>query len=39
VFGLLGTFVGDDITLRLVRDAWPEARLGDADAAAEEAGP
>jgi hypothetical protein len=35
VLGLLATFIGDDITLGLVRDAWPDARVG----AAEEAGP
>jgi hypothetical protein len=38
LLGLLATFIGDDITLRVVRDAWPDARLGGADAAAEEAG-
>jgi hypothetical protein len=39
VLGLLATFVGDEITLRLVRDAWPDARLGGADAGTEGAGP
>ena len=38
VLGLLATFVGDEITLRLVRDAWPDARLSGAEARAEEAG-
>jgi hypothetical protein len=39
VLGLLATFIGDEITMRLVRDAWPDARLGGADAGTEGAGP
>jgi hypothetical protein len=25
VFGLLGSLIGDDLTLRLVRDVWPDS--------------
>jgi hypothetical protein len=39
VLGLLATFIGEEITLRLVRDAWPDAQLGAADADTEGAGP
>ena len=28
VIGLLITFIGDDLTLRLVRDVWPDAPFG-----------
>lgn len=28
LLGLLATFIGDELTLRLVRDVWPDARLG-----------
>jgi hypothetical protein len=38
MLALLATFVGDEITLRLVRDAWPEARPGGADTGPEVAG-
>lgn len=27
--GLLVTFIGEPLTLRLVRDAWPDAKLDD----------
>jgi hypothetical protein len=36
VLGLLATFIGDELTLRLVRDVWPDAHPGDTDAAAHE---
>jgi hypothetical protein len=29
LLGLLMTFVGQDLTLRLVREAWPDAAFGD----------
>jgi hypothetical protein len=28
LLGLLVTFIGDSLTLRLVRDAWPDAAVG-----------
>jgi hypothetical protein len=28
VIGLVTTFIGDDLTLRLVRDVWPDAPFG-----------
>ncbi len=28
VIGLLSTFIGDDLTVRLVRDVWPDAPFG-----------
>jgi hypothetical protein len=32
LLGLLMTFVGEPLTLRLVRDAWPDAPIPDPDA-------
>jgi hypothetical protein len=37
VVGLLATFIGDELTLRLVRDVWPDARLGETDPGTQEA--
>ena len=37
--GLVATFIGDELTLRLVRDVWPDARLGDTDPGTQEAQP
>jgi hypothetical protein len=37
LLGLLVTFIGEDLTLRLVADVWPEARRGETDTRAEEA--
>ena len=38
VIGLLTTFIGEDLTLRLVRDVWPDAPFGRTSAGqAEEA--
>lgn len=31
LLGLLVTFIGEALMLRLVNDAWPKARLGDLD--------
>jgi hypothetical protein len=31
LLGLLATFIGEDLTLRLVREAWPKLALDDAD--------
>lgn len=31
ILGLLVTFIGEALMLRLVNDAWPKARLGDLD--------
>jgi hypothetical protein len=31
VLGLLGAFIGEDLTVRLVRDVWPKVRLDDVD--------
>ena len=31
LLGLLVTFIGEPLTLRLVRDAWPEASVTGAD--------
>ncbi len=40
VLGLLTTFIGEDLTLRVVRDVWPEAPFGETRAwPAEEAHP
>jgi hypothetical protein len=39
VVGLLATFIGDELTLRLVRDVWPDARLGETDPGTQEAPP
>jgi hypothetical protein len=36
LLGLLVTFIGEDLTLRLVRDVWPEAPFGALDSATEE---
>lgn len=36
LLGLLVTFVGERMTLRLVLDAWPNASLGDANSSVEE---
>jgi len=36
VLGLLITFIGPALTLRLVRDIWPEAALNDINSGAEE---
>lgn len=35
LLGLLVTFIGEPLTLRLVRDAWPEAHIEDVDRRAE----
>ena len=39
MLGLLATFVGDEITVRLVRDTWPDARPGGADTGPASTGP
>jgi hypothetical protein len=36
LIGLLITFIGRDLTLRLLRDAWPEAVLNDTNFGTEE---
>ncbi len=36
VLGLLITFIGGALTLRLVRDIWPEAAVNDINSSAEE---
>ncbi|HEV8635464.1 MAG TPA: hypothetical protein VG370_14655 [Chloroflexota bacterium] len=36
LFGLLATFIGDELTLRLVRDVWPDARLDETDRGTQE---
>ena len=36
LLGLLVTFVGERLTLRLVLDGWPDASLGEADSSVEE---
>lgn len=36
LLGLLMTFIGEPLTLRLVRDAWPSAPLTDSDAGSGE---
>jgi hypothetical protein len=36
LLGLLVTFIGEPLTLRLVRDAWPNASVAGMDAAREE---
>jgi hypothetical protein len=36
LLGLLVTFIGEALTLRLVQDIWPEARIDDIDSGAEE---
>lgn len=36
LLGLLITFIGKDLTLRLVQDIWPDAALNDFNAGAEE---
>lgn len=36
LLGLLETFIGKDLTLRLVRDVWSEASLNDKNVSAEE---
>jgi hypothetical protein len=36
LLGLLVTFIGEPLTLRLVRDAWPNASVGGMDVASEE---
>jgi hypothetical protein len=36
LLGLLVTFIGEPLTLRLVRDAWPDATLDGADLRTEE---
>jgi hypothetical protein len=35
LLGLLLTFIGEGITLRLVQDVWPEAAFGDRDSGKE----
>jgi hypothetical protein len=37
LIGLLANFIGDELTLRLVSDVWPGARLDGADTGAQEA--
>ena len=37
VIGLLVTFIGEDLALRLVRDVWPDAPFGEAGPRGEEA--
>lgn len=37
VLGLLATFIGDELTLRLVRDVWPDAQLDGAGPREQEA--
>jgi hypothetical protein len=39
LWGLLATFIGDELTLRLVRDVWPDARLGGPNPGTQEAQP
>ncbi len=36
LLGLLVTFIGEPLTLRLVRDAWPNASVAGMDAGSEE---
>jgi len=36
LMGLLATFIGESLTLRLVRDAWPDASINETDLKAEE---
>jgi hypothetical protein len=36
LLGLLVTFIGEDMTVRLVRDVWPDAPVNNLDSAAEE---
>lgn len=36
LLGLLVTFIGEDLTLRLVRDVWPEAPFGGLDSEMKE---
>jgi hypothetical protein len=36
LLGLLVAFIGEPLTLRLVRDAWPDATVDEADPRAEE---
>ena len=36
LFGLLVTFVGEALTLRLMQEVWPEARLDNTNSGAEE---
>lgn len=36
LLGLLMTFVGEGMTLRLVLDGWPDASLGETDSSVEE---
>jgi hypothetical protein len=31
LLGLLETFIGEPLTLRLVREAWPDVSLGESD--------
>lgn len=36
MLGLLIVFIGEDLTLRLVRDVWPDLRMNDLDIGSEE---
>jgi len=36
LLGLLVTFIGENLTVRLVRDVWPDAPVNDLDSVAEE---